>query len=264
MIVKQVKMAIYGVKDLSALSGVSVRTLHYYDKIGLLKPLNRTEAGYRNYGEEELLRLQQILFYKELDFPLKKIMELLDDPDFDRIDALKAHKLALTKRQDRISHLLITISNTIKHLTNKEIMSDPGMLYEGLPKEMGTTYRKEAIDEYGKKEVEHSEKELLKLGKQGFQQLKDDQVRVNAELFALASEDPESEAVQNLIAQHYEIIRKFWGTSQKEDKQAEAYAGLGDLYVSDERFTMMNGEAQPEFAVFLQKAMSHFADTQLN
>jgi len=263
MVAKQVKMKRYGVNSLSKLSGVSVRTLHYYDKIGILKPLNRTEAGYRYYGEQELLRLQQILFYKELDFPLKEIHELLDDPEFDLIDALKSHKSALKARQKRLSNLLVTIDKTIKHVTNKEIMTDPQELYKGLPKEMGTTYRQEAIDEYGKKAVEHSEKELLKLGKEGFKQLQKDLEQVTAELFELQSESPESEQVQMLIAQHYEIIRKFWGTSNKDDKQADAYAGLGGLYVSDERYTKVKGEPQPEFALFLQKAMGFFAESQL-
>ena len=72
----------YTVKQLAKVAGISVRTLHHYDVIGLLKPVARTEAGYRLYAEKELLRLQQILFYKELDFPLKEIIEILDNPDF--------------------------------------------------------------------------------------------------------------------------------------------------------------------------------------
>lgn len=253
----------YGVKDLSALSGVSVRTLHYYDKIGLLKPLNRTEAGYRYYGEQELFRLQQILFYKELDFPLKEIQELLDDPDFNLIDALKKHKSALKNRQERISTLLVTIDRTIKHIKEEKIMSKPDMLYEGLSTEMGTTHRQKAMEEYGQETVEHAEKELMKLGKEGFQKLQVEFEQVNMQLFEFHKENPESEQVQALIAQHYLLIRKFWGTSRKEDKQGEAYAGLGTLYLSDERYTMMDGKAQPKFAMFLKQAMEHFAETQL-
>ena len=253
----------YGVKEVSKLSGVSARTLHYYDKIGLLKPLNRTEAGYRYYGEKELLRLQQILFYKELDFPLKEIMEVLDEPGFDLIEALESHKSALKARQKRIAHLLVTIDHTINHLKNGETMSKPEELYEGLPKEVGTTYRQGAIDKYGKKTVEHAEKELVKLGKEGFKKLQEEFEQVNKDLFALLNEAPESQDVQQLIGRHYELIRKFWGTSNSPDKQAEAYAGLGGLYVSDNRYASINGQPQPEFARFLQKAMKHFADTQL-
>lgn len=253
----------YGVKELSALSGVSVRTLHYYDKIGLLKPSNRTEAGYRYYGEPQLLRLQQILFYKELDFPLKEIIELLDKPGFNLIEALENHKLALKARKKRISKLLVTIDTTIHHLKKGEAMLRPEDLYEGLPKEVGTTYRQEAMNKYGKEAVEHSENELIKLGKEGFEQLKKESEQVSKELFALQNESPESEKVQQVIARHYAIIRKFWGTSQLVDNQAEAYAGLGQLYVSDERYTIVNGKPQSEYALFMQKAMRYFADTKL-
>ena len=89
----------YSVKKLSQLAGVSVRTLHLYDKMGLLKPSVRTEARYRLYGEKELLRLQQILFYRELDIPLKDIQTILDDPEFDLLKALEAHKKALLARK---------------------------------------------------------------------------------------------------------------------------------------------------------------------
>lgn len=106
----------YGVKEVAKLSGASVRTLHHYDKIGLLKPANRTETGYRYYGEPRLLRLQQILFYRELGFPLKEIRKVLDAPGFDLVNALKNHKLDLEACRKRISSLLRTIYKTIKLL----------------------------------------------------------------------------------------------------------------------------------------------------
>ncbi len=254
----------YGVKELSKLSGISVRTLHHYDKIGLLKPLHRTEAGYRYYGEEQLLRLQQILFYKELDFPLKEINALLDDADFNLIQSLETHKHALQTRQKRISQLLTTIDHTIHTLKNGEIMSKPEMLYEGLPKEVGTTYRQQAMEKYGTDAVENGEKALVGLGKEGFEKLKTELVAISKELVALQAEAPESEKVQQAISRHYQIIRQFWGTANQADNQAEAYAGLGDLYASDERFTLTDGKPQPGYALFLQKAMKHFANTQLN
>lgn len=253
----------YRVKEVSKLSGVSVRTLHHYDSIGLLKPSSRAESGYRYYGQEQLLRLQQILFYKELDFPLREIREVLDAPGFDLAGALTNHKSTLEARRKRISHLLVTIDTTIQNLKKGEIMTNPAQLYEGLPKEVGTTYRQKALDEYGQEAVEQSEKELMKLGKAGIQKLKVEQDQIASEIFALQHENPESEAVQRQIARHYANIRMFWGTSSLPDKQAEAYAGLGDLYVSDARFTAVDGVAQPTFALFMQQAMRHFANTQL-
>ena len=81
----------YTVQQLARLAGVSVRTLHHYDHVGLLKPSARTAAGYRQYGEADLLRLQQILFFRELDFPLTDIQAILDQPGFDQVKALHDH-----------------------------------------------------------------------------------------------------------------------------------------------------------------------------
>lgn len=253
----------YGVKAIAKLSGVSVRTLHYYDKIGLLKPLSRTNVGYRFYGESELLRLQQILFYKELGFSLKEIKKVLDDPDFDLVLALDKHKLALNAQRKRIDTLLTTIDTTIHHLKKETIMKKPQDLYKGLSKEMGTTVRKEAMDKWGKTTVEQSEEDLLKLGKAGFESLKIEQTTVTNALFAARNENPESKKVQQLIRQHYQIIRQFWGTSVERSKQPKVYAGLGQLYIDDERFMARDGEAQPEFARFMQQAMSYFVATEL-
>ena len=253
----------YAVKEVANMSGITIRTLHHYDKIGLLKPLYRAESRYRYYGEAELLRLQQILFYKELGFPLQEIKEVLDDPDFELIAALENHKAALLTRQQRIDTLLRTIDQTIINLTHGNTMKNPKELYEGLPKEVGTTYRDAAIAEYGKEMVEHAEQELMKLGKEGFKQLQAEFDQINRALFDRRTENPEGDAVQQLIIRHYGAIRAFWGTAGTEDPQAEAYAGLGQLYVADERFTVMDGQPQPEFALFLQKAMEYFADTSL-
>ena len=255
-------MVQYSVKKLAKLAGVSVRTLHLYDQIGLLKPSVRTEAKYRLYGEKELLRLQQILFYKELDFPLQAIGQLLNDPQFDLFQALESHKVALQQRRDRISTLLVTIDKTMLQLKGKTMLTHEE-LYEGLPKEKGEAYRQGAIDKYGKKEVEHAENHLRSLGKADFEQLKAEQQAIAQQLVSLMHQDPASEVVQAQIALHYQNIRQFWGTVHSSDKQADAYKGLGQLYVSDERFTMVNGQSNPAYALFLSKAMSYFADTKL-
>ena len=138
----------YSVQQLAKLAGVSVRTLHLYDEMGLLKPSLRTEAGYRLYEEKELLRLQQVLFYKELDFPLKDIGIILDDPDFDRIKALESHRITLQTRKARMEDLLSTIDKTIRHL-KQEVMLSHEELYKGLPKERAEEWRKEATEKWG-------------------------------------------------------------------------------------------------------------------
>ncbi len=239
---------------------MSIKTLHHYDKIGLLKPLKRTEARYRLYGETELLRLQQILFYKELDFPLQEIMDLMDDPEYDMLTALTTQKAALIKRQKRITTLIATLDKTINHQLNKNTFMKPEELYEGLPKETAKTYREEAIKAYGKDAIETSEKSLMKLSKKEMEALKQEQKDVTNLLFSLKEKSHEAPEVQAAIQKHYEITRKFWGTSNDDDPQLEQYAGLGDLYVADERFTRIDGVPQPDLGQFLKLAMRYFAD----
>ena len=111
----------YTVKQLAALSGVTPRTLRWYDLEGLLKPLRRTDAGYRLYGPQEVDRLQQILFYRELGLELSAIRRLLDDPAFDREAALQSHLAALEARRIRLDALILTVKKTLK---GDSVMSD--------------------------------------------------------------------------------------------------------------------------------------------
>src|SRR5215208_8263701 len=112
----------YTVKQVAAMSGVSVRTLHFYDESGLLKPAYVGANGYRFYEEPQLLTLQQILFYRELGFELRQIRQLLGRPDFQRVDALRSHREALEERLARTRRLLETIDHTIDHLEGRKPM----------------------------------------------------------------------------------------------------------------------------------------------
>ncbi|MDO5968200.1 MerR family transcriptional regulator [Flavivirga aquimarina] len=252
----------YTVQELSNIAGVSVRTLHYYDKIGLLKPAVRTEAKYRLYGKNELLRLQQILFFKELDFPLKEILNILSDSEFDLIEALESHGQELVLKQKRISEMLITIEKTMLDLKEKKMITD-NELYDGFSKEEANKNRKEIIEKYGAKALEKSEAYLKKLTKEQFEALKNEQREIFKVLFEISNQEPESKVVQLEISRHYKNIRKFWGTDGSSNSQWRNYTGLGELYIADERFTKIDGKVQPDFAIFLSKAMTYFANTQL-
>lgn len=240
------------------MAGVSVRTLHLYDRMGLLKPSVRTEARYRLYGEKELLRLQQILFYKELDMPLSEIKQILDQPDFDTVTALESHRAALKIRLSQMMRMMDTVNKTIFNLKEGKMLNHEE-LYEGLPKDQAEAYRNEAIEKWGKDVVEKSELQLRKMTRDELEKLKEDFMTVNRQLAALKDSGPESPAVQELVAQHYRFIARFWGT--KPD--AEAYTGLGDLYVQDGRYTMKDGKPDQAFAEFLRKAMAYFAARSL-
>lgn len=253
-------MEYYSVKKLARLAGVSVRTLHLYDQMGLLTPSIRTEARYRLYGKNELLRLQQILFYRELDFPLKEIAEILDDPAFDLIQALESHKTALRVKSERISTLIDTIDKTLLHLKNKTMLTVED-IYEGLSPDKITEYREDAMNRWGQDRVLKGEDILRKLSKEEVTAMKQELDTVMKQLLDCAEKDPTSTEVQSLIARHFIIIIKFSGRTEEQGK--DYYKGLGELYLSDGRYTKVNGVTNTAFTQFMQKAMQHFADTTL-
>ena len=115
--------AMFTVKQLSRLAGVTPRTLHHYDAIGLLKPSAVGENGYRYYADESLLRLQQILFYRELDLPLEQIKQIMGRRDFDLLTALAGHRTELGKRIERLQRPVQTVDSTLEHLKGKKDMS---------------------------------------------------------------------------------------------------------------------------------------------
>jgi DNA-binding transcriptional MerR regulator/quercetin dioxygenase-like cupin family protein len=117
----------YTVKQVATMSNVSVRTLHFYDETGLLKPAYHKDNGYRFYGEPQLLALQQILFYRELGFELKQIKQILERADLEKIDTLESHRKILQKKLDRTRTLIGTIDKTIMHVKGKKKMKNKEM-----------------------------------------------------------------------------------------------------------------------------------------
>lgn len=119
----------YTVNQLAKVSGVTVRTLHFYDEVGLLKPSFVAENGYRYYQEKELLILQQILFLRELGFELKQIQHIMNSGDFDKLTALQAHQQAINQKINHLRELLVTLEKTINHLQGKQKMTEQEMFY---------------------------------------------------------------------------------------------------------------------------------------
>src|SRR5512140_1355313 len=117
-------MPMFTVKQLSTVAGVTPRTLRHYDAIGLLKPARIGSNGYRYYDESSLLRLQQILFYRELGMPLDDIKKVMGRRDFDVLEALQEHKAALSRKVSRLNRLIQTVDNTIFHLKGKTAMNE--------------------------------------------------------------------------------------------------------------------------------------------
>jgi DNA-binding transcriptional MerR regulator len=247
----------YTVSQLARMAGITVRTLHHYDQIGLLRPSARTEAGYRLYREPELLRLQQILFFRELDMPLDQVRQILEEPGFDQVTALEQHRGLLQRRMERIAHLLNTIDRTIDRLTEADMTLTDEELYEGFTAEQIERYKREAREKYGTTVVEESERKAKKMSREQWQAVGAEGEAVTVALAALDSREPGDPEVQALIARHHAWIENFYPCS------AERYRGLGQLYVEHPEFRAFYEKYSPGLADFMSKAMNHYADEVL-
>lgn len=248
----------YAVQQLANLAGVSVRTLHYYDEISLLKPAHVERNGYRYYEEAELLKLQQILFFRELDFPLEEIQRILSSSSFDMRVALRDQRKLIELKKNRLSKLVETIDKTLKKI-NKEISMEDTELYGNFSKDELDRYTKEAQERWGHTAtLKQSQERVKKMGKEGLQQVMNENRKLNEKLSTQMAEgqSPASETVQHLIAQHYNGLRAFY------EPNLELYRGLAEMYLADERFKKNYEKVAIGLAQFMHDAMIYYVETQ--
>ncbi len=243
----------YTVKELARIAGVSVRTLHHYDHIGLLKPDARTGAGYRLYGAEQRLRLQQILFFKELDVPLQDISRILEEPGFDPLQALLDHRKQLEERMEKLQRLLDTLDKTVEHYQGGPMLTDEEM-YSGFEPEKVATMRKEARELYGEEVVEQSERKVRKLSKEALQAIHNEGDTLTRDLVALMTKDPGDPAVQAVVVRHQAWVSHFW------TPDAVSYRGLGRMYTEHAEFKAYYEKYAPGLADFLCRAIERYCD----
>ncbi len=257
--VKQMKA--YSVKQLADMDGVTARTLHHYDQIGLLKPSARTQAGYRQYGEKDLLRLQQVLFFREFGIPLEDIRRVLEQPAFDTLAALERHYAALMAEQARIAVMLRTIEKTIRKLRNEDepMALTDAELYEGLSQETVQRWQKEVNEKYDPALVAESNRRVRKLSKEQWNAIKEEGGAVTlrlAELFK-AGVQPESAEAQAAIEGQRRWIEHFYTPS------AEVFRGLGELYATHPEFRTNYDKYAKDFADFMRAAMACYAERSM-
>ena len=248
----------YNVKQLADLAGVSVRTLHYYDQIGLLKPVRNSVNGYRVYGKNELMKLQQILFFRELDFPLSAIKKILLSPDFDMEQALRDQKKLIFLKKDRLTKIIKTIDKTILKLNDQLTMKDKD-LYDSLSDEQIRKYSEEAKQRWGNTEAyRQSVARVKKLGKEGMKKVMEEGNKLMVEIASNMDKKPESEVIQKLIERHYNNLKNFY------DPNPRLYRGLAEMYIADERFTAYYEKFRKGLAQFMHEAMIYFAENKKN
>ncbi len=258
------KVMAYTIKQLAQLSGVSTRTLRFYDEIGLLKPAFHGENQYRYYEEEQLLLLQQILFYRELDFPLQDIQQVLSSDKFDKITSLKTHKSMLQNKLHKIKAMLKTIDNTILHLRGEITMQveeffDPIRLRDT---KIQKEYDKYLVDNeiLSQEELDASWDKIKSWNQTDWDQFKnkgDTFYRKMAEAIKLGL-NPESQEVQELVHNHYLLIKPLWSFNKT------SYLKLSGAYRKDNNFKKFCAFYDEELLNFLVDAMEYYAMHRLS
>ena len=239
------------VKEFAELTGVSVRTLHYYDEINLLKPSEIDENnGYRFYDRTALKRMQEILFYRELDFSLKSICEILSSPDYDKQKALTEQKKLLILKKERLERIISAIDNAEESETVMKALNNND--YEAARKQ----YESEVKERWGKTEAykEHSEK-TKDYSKDKWQSITDSLDSIFGEFSECMKNGntPDSKAAQALAEKLQKHITDNFYTCTNE-----ILSGLGQMYICDERFTQNIDKHGVGTAEFVNKAIIEY------
>lgn len=244
----------YTVQKLGKMAGISTRTLRYYDEIGILKPARISSSGYRIYGQNEVDRLQQILFYRELGIKLETIKEIVTSPTFDGATALKEHRTQLLDKRQQLDLLIANVEKTISSTEGRMTMSN-NEKFEGFKQKMiddnEKKYGKEIREKYGEDTINKSNakvKNMTQAQHEEVTRLTEEVTTTLAEAFKTGN--PASELAQKAADLHKQWLTFYWSEYSKE-----AHAGLAQMYVDDERFTAYYDKEQPGTAKFLRDAI---------
>lgn len=238
--------------EVAKLTGITVRTLQYYDKIGLLQPKKDAENGYRIYQEKDLAVLQQILFFRELDFPLADIQKILKDPEYDKQDALIHQKELLIKKRDRLNRLIDLVESNIEGATHMNFeafdTSEIDHYKEDYKQEVKERWgKKDAYQEYNKKTKNYSKEQWVQASQNGNDILKG--------FAAIKDLSPESKEAQAQVKLWQDHITQSYYTCTKE-----ILNGLGMMYVQDERFLNNIDKYGKGTAEFMSKAIEYYCN----
>jgi len=239
---------VYTVKEFAKLAGVSVRTLHYYDELDLLKPESVGANGYRHYGEASVLKLQQILFYRELDLSLEEIRAILASPEFDVLNALHSHREALQGRVRRLERLIRTVDTTIQQLKGRQTMNAKG-LFEGFSEEEQEKYVKEAEQMYDPETVKASNRQWKAYPPDEKERILTEGRSIMNDLAQAMPQGASVPRVQAVVARWHKHLQYFWSPND------EQLLGLADLYNDDPRFKSNYEMVAPGLAGFMRQAV---------
>jgi DNA-binding transcriptional MerR regulator len=240
------------VGEVAALAGVTVRTLHHYDRIGLLSPSGRTAAGYRQYAPADLDRLHQVLLYRELGFPLEEVATLLDDPSADPEAHLRRQHRLLRDRLERTSAMVEAVEKEMEARA-MGISLTPEEKFELFGEGYSEDYEREAEERWGDSEAwAQSQRRTSAYTKEDWVRIKEEASDVEQRLAeALRSDVPaDSAPAMDIAEEHRQHISRWF-----YDCPPAMHAGLGRMYVEDERFTAHYEQIAPGLAQYVSTAV---------
>lgn len=242
----------YTIKEIADLAGVTTRTLRFYDQIGLLSPAEVAGNGYRLYNHASLLRLQQIMFFRELDVPLKQIQAIMKQPDFDLKAALEAHRLSLQGRRRKIDTLLETLDQTIATLEGEWIMNEKEF-FSGFDE---AKYEEEARQRWGDSpQYKESTRKWASYTKEQKEAIKQEMGGITLRMVGSASSKPGDQDIQQAVGDYYAFLNnKFYTCDVK------FLRNLADMWVEDERFAVNYERIREGGAEFARDAVHIFCD----
>lgn len=245
----------FTVQELAKMAGITRRTLHYYDEIGLLKPTRIGDNGYRYYGEQALLRLQQILLYRELDLPLENIRTIMGRRDPDVLRALEDHREELVKRIAQMTKLLTTVDDTILYLKGMKKMSGK-QFFQGFTDAEQAEYEQEAMTLYDPETVRASNQKWKSYTPADKQRIVDEGNAVFQALFDAMPQGASSLAAQAAVERWRRHIESFWSPN------LDQLLGLANMYNEDPRFKANYDKLHPDLAAFMREAVTEYVNAK--
>ena len=245
----------YSIKELADLAGTTTRTLRYYGELGLLEPAEIGENGYRYYHRANLFTLQQILFFRELDVPLKQIKTIMDQPNFQLLPALKNHHRAIQQKIHRYEKLLDTVQSTIQDLEGGREMRE-SEYFNGFEEKQ---YQEEAWERWGKTpQYQESMRKWSSYSsdeQERIKQMGEDIIR------RMVTENPQARPgdpeIQKAVGDYYHYLNRYFYSCD-----VAFLRSLADMWVEDPRFAINYERIREGGAQFVRQAVHHFCDRQ--
>ncbi len=246
---------IYTIKEIADMAGVTTRTLRYYDEIGLLSPASTGDNGYRYYDEDSLLRLQQILFFRELDVPLKEIQLIMSSPDFNLLGALEKHRSSLQSKAKRLDKLIETVNQTIASIKGETIMTAKEY-FKGFDE---SQYEEEARERWGNtNRYAESQKKWASYSKEEKEAIKaEGEDLTNRMVSKDPNVSPDDPDVQAAVGEYHTYINKYFYSCE-----VDFLRGLADMWVEDPRFASNYERVREGGVEFVQEAVHIYCDRQ--